>query len=31
MGWEPTELEESLRSVVNWSLSNKRWLGLDEK
>lgn len=31
MGWEPTELEESLRSVINWSLSNKRWLGLDEK
>lgn len=31
MGWEPTELEESLRNVINWSLSNKRWLGLDEK
>lgn len=31
MGWEPTELEESLRSVINWSISNKRWLGLDEK
>jgi len=30
MGWMPTELEESLRSVVMWSLSNKRWLGLDE-